>query len=784
MLKNYFKIAWRNLFKHKVLSVINIAGLALGMAGAVLLIMNIQYEASVDQFHAKKDHIYKVYNKLVVNGRMEAWNVTSASMAPALKKDYPEIKEAIRVAGTGKLLSYGDKKLDVGGNYVDPAFLGMFSFPLVKGSAETSLKDIHSIVITEELAKKIFGDEDPMNKIIRADNADNFTVTGILKDLPYNTEFRFEYLLPWDFLKSKGVEYPSWDNNYLTTYAELFPTADITALNNKVADVILRNTDKDQKAKAFLYPFTQEHLRNHFENGKAVGGRINNQYMLGVLALIILLIACINFMNLSTAHSEKRAKEVGVRKVMGAFKRALVAQFISESILLSFIAGILAFIVVQLLVPAFSSLAHVHLMIPYSSVVFWLLAIGFILFTGILAGSYPAFYLSSFKPVKVLKGVLKNGNALVTPRKVLVVFQFVLSIFLINFTILFQKQIDHTQNREIGYVKENLIFHPATQDLQKNYALVKNELLSSGTATAVCQSSTTVTRERGSISGLKWEGMDEKANVAFGLLNTNADFIKTNGLKLLAGRDIDIAAYPTDTTGCVINESAVKVMGFTDPVGKTIKDEDVNWKIVGVVKDFLIGPADQQMEPVLIRGSNENNFINIRLNSNNPPLQNLQSATAILRKYNPNYLTEYQFADADYAFKFKEAKSAATLINGFAFIAIFISCMGLFGLSVYMAANRKKEIGIRKVLGSSIAGVTTLLAKDFVKLVVIAICIASPLAWLFMNSFLQHFSYRTNISGWIFFATGFIAIFIALITVSFEAIKAAVANPVNGLRME
>ncbi len=505
--------------------------------------------------------------------------------------------------------------------------------------------------------------------------------------------------------------------------------------------------------------------------------------MLAILAGIILLIACINFMILSTARSEKRAKEVGVRKVMGAVKRSLVLQFISESILLSLIAGIIAFIIILLLLPVFSSLANAHLIIPYTSVVFWLFAVCFILLTGILAGSYPAFYLSSFKPVKVLKGVIKNGNALVTPRKILVVLQFVLSIFLINFTILFQKQISHSQNREIGYVKENLIFHPVTDDLKKNYTLLKNELINTNTATAVCQSNTPITRGRSGITGLKWEGMDLKANIAFDLVTTSGDFIKTNGLKLIEGRDIDVATYPTDTASCLINETALKVLGLKNPIGQVIKDEDLSFKITGVVKDFLIGPADQATNPMFIKGNKDGDFISIRL-SNNSSKQKVKTAEAILKKYNPNFLTEYQFADEDYAFKFKQKKGVATLINSFAFIAIFISCMGLFGLSVYMAENRKKEIGIRKVLGATVSRITFLLAKDFVKLVIIAIIIASPLALLFMNFFLEHFSYRTNVSWWILFAAGLAAVLIALFTISFQSIKAAIANPVKSLRTE
>ncbi len=780
MFRNYFKVALRNLIQNKVLSLINISGLALGMAGAVLLLLNIQYEFSVDQFHKKKDNIYKAYNKQMINGKLECGGATSPLLAQALKQDYPEIKNITRVASTEKMLRYGDKKIIVSGNFTDPSFLNMFSFPLVKGNAQTALKNISSIVITEQLARKIFGDEDPMNKIILADNTDNFTVAGVLKDLPYNTEFQFEYLLPWNFLKGKDSEHARWDYNYVSTFAELQPISHINAVNRKISNVITRHSDNKENVKIFFHPLTKEHLYNHFENGKATGGAIDDVRFFGILAGVILLIACINFMNLSTARSVKRAKEVGIRKVIGAVKGSLVLQFIGESVLLAFISGCIALVLVQLLLPVFSSFANVHLAVVYQSPLFWCIGLCFILFTGILAGSYPAFYLSSFKPVSVLKGVLKNGNALVTPRKILVVVQFVFSIVLINFTIIFQKQIKHVQERKTGFMKENLIFHPMTEDLRKNYQLVKNELLNTGTAVSICKSNTPITRRSGSITGLEWQGQDAKANVSFDMLSEGGDFIKTNGLKLVLGRDIDITNFPTDTASCVINETALKVLGFKNPIGQLIN----NWKIVGVIKDFIIGGPQQAINPMLIVGSNAGDFISIRLNSNSPAVQNLQNAEAVLKKYNLNFLTEYQFADVDYAAKFKQPKNAAMLINTFALVAIFISCLGLFGLATYMAENRTREIGIRKVLGASAAGITSLMAKDFIKLVMIAFVIASPLAWLFMNFFLQNFNYRTTISWWILIAAGAIALFIAMITISSQSIKAAIANPVKSLRTE
>jgi len=783
MFQTYLKIAFRNLWKNKILSLINIIGLALGMAGAALLILNIQYEFSVDQFHKKKENIYKVYNKGEVNGKLESWNATPPPLAPALKKDYPEIKDVTRVSGAEKLLSYGDKKLKIQGNYADPSFLNMFSFPLIEGNAQTALNDAQSIVITDQLAKKLFGNEEPINKIIRADNAENFIVRGVLKDLPHNTKFKFEFLLSWEYLKATGIENASWTNAYASTFVELQAASNIDAVNKKISNVIDRQTNSDSKIEIFLHPLSKEHLQNRFENGKPAGGSIDNLRFLGILAGIILLIACINFMNLSTARSEKRAKEVGVRKVVGAVKRSLVIQFIGESVLMAFIAGVIALALIQLVLPSFNSFAKVEVVLAYQSFFFWLMAFCFVVFTGILAGSYPAFYLSSFAPVKVLKGVLKNGKALVTPRKILIIVQFVLSIFLINFTILFRKQINYSESREIGFVKENLVFHSLTDDLRKNYAAFKNELINTGAAISLCKSSTPITRGGTSISGLQWEGMDPKSNISFEFLTTSEDFIKTNGLKLVEGRDIDVANFSTDTASCMINESALKVMGLKDPIGKIIKDDNANLKIIGVVKDFLIGSPTQIMQPMLIKGDDRANFISIRLNDNNP-MQNVKYAEAILKKYNPNFITEYQFADDDFANKFQQAKNASALINSFALIAIFISCMGLLGLSIYMAENRTREIGIRKVLGASVAGITALFAKGFLKLVMLAVIIASPLAWLFMNFFLQQFSYRTNISWWIMVSAGITALLIAFLTISFQSIRAAMANPVKNLRTE
>jgi len=782
MFSNYFKIAWRNLFKNKLHSLINITGLALGMAAAVLLLLNIQYGLSVDQFHKKKAQIYEAYSKGMANGELSVGNVTSGLLGPQLK-NYPEIRSVARVTGSGMLFRYANKKIDAYGRVADPSFLSMFSFPLVQGSMETALKDPNDILVTQRLAAKLFGSQDPEGKVITTPTGDNFVVTGVLKDPPANTQFNFEYLLPYSYLHNPGA----WNYWNVSTFVELASGANIDALNQKIAGIMGRNISPDHlsaKQIIFLYPLTKVYLESKFENGRPAGGNIDNLKMLGGLAAIILLIACINFMNLSTARSEKRGKEVGIRKVVGAARRSLIFQFIGESILMASLAGLIALALVQLAIPYFNTLTDVQLILPWSSLAFWFAALGFVLLTGVMAGSYPAFYLSSFKPVRVLKGVLKNANALVTPRKILVVVQFVLSIFLINFTLIYQKQIRYELDRELGFSKDKLVFHPMTSDLRRNYAAVKNELIGSGTALSVCESNTTVTRDGGEESGLKWAGMDPGINPGFVLIMENAAFIRTNGLLLIEGRDIDIEKNPGDTLSCVINEASAKVLGFKTPVGQIIRDDDERWKIVGVVKDFLVGDPDQASKPVLIKGAVNAGYISVRISGSQPFMQNARQAEAILKKYNPGYITELQFADRDYADKFQQARNTAMLINTFTFIAIFISCMGLLGLATYMAENRTREIGIRKVLGSGVTAIVSLLARDFVRLILVSIVIASPLAWLFMRSFLLHFSYRTPLNAWVLAVSGAAALLLALTTIAFQTIRAAMANPVKSLRAE
>ncbi|MBC7903761.1 MAG: ABC transporter permease [Gemmatimonadaceae bacterium] len=787
MLKNFFKIAWRNLLRSKGFSFINITGLAVGMATAILILLWIQNELTYDQFHQKKDRIYEAWNRAEFSGELNCWNTTPKILARTLENDLPEVEAATRVDWSSDyLFSIGDKRITETGNIVDSNFLQVFSFPLVKGQPSQVLKDMHSIVLTETFAATLFGSEDAMGKIIKIDNKENFQVTGILKDLPNNTRFRFKYLLPWSYKRFVGDDDQNWGNNSTRTYVLLKPNASLASVAPKMKVIKGRYEKEEVKWEMFLYPISKWRLYSSFTNGKEDGGgRIVFVKLFAVVAAFILLIACINFMNLSTARSEKRAKEVGIRKVVGAHKLSLVLQFIGESVLLSFFAGIIALIIVQLSLGGFNRLTDKQLFINYASGGFWLGALGFVLLTGILAGSYPAFFLSSFKPVKVLKGTFKKSNALVTPRKVLVVLQFTFAIVLIICTVIVRQQINHAQNRQTGYNKINLVYHGFTGDLEKNYLMVKSELLSNGIASHVTKTSAPITESWSDGWGQEWEGKDPNDKTDFYRYNADQGLGETAGLTFTQGRDFDLAKFPTDSTGMIINETALKIMKFKDPIGKIVKDNGRDWHIVGVIKDFILTSPYEPTRPMLIAGAKAwFQTILIRLNSKRSMSENLKKAEQIFKKYNPEYPFQYKFVDEEYERKFEDEQRTGTLATLFAGLTIFISCLGLFGLAIYMAEARVKEIGVRKVLGASIGGIAALLSKDFLRLVFISFLIASPIAWWAMYKWLQDYTYRVDIKWWVFAASGLISIIIAVVTVSYQAIRAAIANPVQSLRAE
>ncbi len=569
----------------------------------------------------------------------------------------------------------------------------------------------------------------------------------------------------------------------------LKPGVSQPAFDAKIKNIAIShtaNTEYTSTTQVFTQLLADRWLYGKSVNGRYVAGRIEMVKLFAVIAAFILLIACINFMNLSTARSEKRAKEVGIRKVVGAQKSGLVSQFIGESILIAFLAGIIALVVVQLSLPAFNQLVGKELFISYSQPLFWLLFPGFILFTGFLAGSYPAFYLSSYTPVMVLKGTYTAANALVTPRKVLVVLQFTFAITLIICTIIVEHQIKYVQDRNAGYEKGNLVYTGMQGDIETHYDLIKSELLGTGAAVAVSKSMSPITQQYSDGWGWSWKGSTETdAKIDFVRMSSDADFVKTMGVTLLQGRDIDINTYPSDSTAMLLNEEAVKKMRLQNPVGETIRADGANWTVVGVMKDFIYGSPYEKVEQLAVMGPAAwFSTIHYKLNPAKSTTEALKLAEQVFKKYNPMYPFEYKFADETYALKFREEKRTGTLAALFAGLTIFISCLGLFGLATYMAENRIKEIGVRKVLGASVANIAALLSADFLKLVILSFLLASPLAWYAMSNWLQNFGYHINIEWWVFAVAGAVSVFIAVMTVSYQSVKAAIANPVRSLRSE
>jgi len=792
MIKNFFKIAYRNLIRNKGFSFLNITGLAIGMASAILIILWIQNELGFDGFHVNKDRIYQVWSRATYNGQIGTSNTIPAPAAQAIKKDIPEVERVVRAKRVRNLLiSVGEKKLTPSGGIVDTGFFQVFTYTMLKGNPKTALTDAHSIVLTQQTAQALFGNEDPIGKTLMVENKDNFVVTGVLKNMPYNTKFFFDYFIPWDYIKVDKAQDLGWNDNSDPTFVMLKKDASFASASAKIKLLKQHYSDeaKQMHWEYFLYPMERWRLHSSFTNGvEDDNGRSKTVNLFGVIAAFILLIACINFMNLSTARSEKRAKEVGIRKVVGARRASLISQFIAESVFMALLAGIIAVVIVLFSLPTYNNFTQNELSINFGSWYTWLSFFGFVLFTGVLAGSYPAFFLSAFQPVKVLKGTFKKINALVTPRKTLVVIQFTFAIVLIICTIVIKQQIDYARDRETGYNRDHLVYHFMTGDIPKNYTLIKNELLATGVATSVTKTNSPLTERWSDGWGQMWEGKDPNDRTSFDRYLADEGLGKTAGLQFIRGRDFDLKQFPTDSSGVIINESALKIMKFKDPIGKKVSDLGVDWHIVGVIKDFILTNPYEPTRPILICGAKSSfmtfNTVQMKLNGKHSTAYNLKMAAEIFKKYNPRYPFNYKFTDEEYAKKFDDEQRLGTLAALFAGLTIFISCLGLFGLAAYMAENRVKEIGVRKVLGASVVGIATLLSKELITLVVISFAIASPIAYWGMHKWLMNYSYRVGISWWIFASAGVLSVMIALATVSYQSVKAALMNPMKNLRTE
>ena len=792
MLKSYFKIAWRSLLQNKGLSFINIFGLSIGMAFAMLIGMWIQHETSFDSFHKNGDRIALVQKHTLFNNNRNTQEATPLPLYYELTSNYPEVKRVTRVSWNDyHSLVVGNKKFTKRGRYVDPHFLEMFSFPLVKGNIKSALKDPNSLVLSQSVANALFGKEDPIGKTIKVDNQYNLQVTAVIADIPDNSTIAFDFLAPYEFVIQHNDfvrnNRTNWGNNFMMNMVELKEGVSMGAFSKKIGPL---NTVKDPAIKnqtLFLHPLSKWHLRNDYKNWVNAGGKIEYVRLFGIIGIFVLLIACINFMNLSTARSEKRAKEVGIRKAVGSQRVQLIFQFFTESMLTAFLAFLLSMALIQLLLPYLKDLGFENVSFNFGNV--FLLTAGFIVcaITGLIAGSYPALYLSSFLPVKVLKGMSKQGKGTVAFRKILVVSQFAISIGLIISTVIVFQQINHAKDRSLGYNPANLISIEATDDLATNYVVLKQDLLKTGYIESVAKASAPMTAITNRWSDFSWDGKDPKADIALDAVMTEWDFEKTAGLKFKQGRPFSID-YKTDSNAVIINEEALKVIGYKDPIGKTMRSGGREITIVGVVENVLIDNPFKPVYPlaILFNGSKTDNVNNIFLRLK--PTADLKKALTAIQpvfdKYNPSLPFEYSFVDEVFGKKFTTENQVGKLAGIFAGLAIFISCMGLFGLAMFMAERRTKEIGVRKVLGASVANLWMLLSKEFVWLVLIGCSIASPLAFWLMKDWLQKYDYRIDISWWVFAIAGLLAFAIALLTVSTQAIKAAIANPVKSLRTE
>ena len=790
MVKNYLKIAWRNLIRNKAFSTINILGLGLGIACSLLIMLWVQDEKSIDKFHANGKYLYQVYERDFNNGKADANYSTQGLLAVELKRVIPEIQYTSALdnaGGTGNTFEVNGKINKMYGSFAGEDFFKMFSYRLLQGRVQTALSTPNAIAISRKMAQMFFkSPEDAIGKTIRFENKDNLQVTAVFDDVPANSSIKFDFLRCWiDYIKENDWVH-NWGNTSPNTFIQLRAGANPAKVEALIKDFIYRYKEKDKTffTELALQPYEQRYLYSSFKNGKVNGGRIEYVNLFIIIAIFILLIACINFMNLATARSAERAKEVGLRKVIGAVRSLLVGQFIGEAMLIALLSVIVAIATVLLLLPAFNALTGKELTLPVSQPLFWCSLLALLIITGFVSGSYPALFLSSLNPVIVLKGTLKFSWKATFFRKALVVFQFTLSIMLMIGMIVIYRQMHYIQTKNLGYNRDNLLYIPVEGDIDKNYAVFKEQALQMPGVLAVSRmrnSPTVVYHHNGSIS---WEGQPNDLHVSFADEVVGYDFVKTMKLQLKDGRDFS-KSFSTDSSAFLVNEEAIRIIGYKDPVGKSLTWGNHKGTIVGVLKDFHFNSLHQPIEPFIARLSDKWAWGTILVRVDAGKTQKvLAGLEKITKSVNPGFPFTYQFSDKEFENLYKSEQVVSKLSNYFAFLAVFISCLGLFGLATFTAAQRTKEIGVRKVLGASVSGIVRLLASDFIKLVAIAMLVAFPLSWFAMNRWLQDFAYKIDIDWWIFLLAGVLAIVIALLTVSYQSIRAALMNPVKSLRSE
>ncbi|MEM8897676.1 MAG: ABC transporter permease [Bacteroidota bacterium] len=791
MFKNYLTIAYRNLIKQKWFSLINVLGLAIGMAVAMLVGLWVYDELTYDTYHKNYDHLAQVMIHQTLSGQTRTNVAISMPLGPALREGYGDDFTALSFGSweMTHLISYGDKKITETGMHVEPNFPEMFSLELLSGTYEEALNEPNSILLAEPVAKALFGDEDPYGKIVRQDNMVDLKVTGVFKDLPENSSFRnIDILAPWELYKNQREwtkrASTQWGNHSFQMFVQIAPHTTFEAVSEKIAG-IENEFNPNAKPELFLFPLKKWHLYGEFKNGVNVGGRIQYVWLFGITGIFVLLLACINFMNLSTARSEKRAKEVGIRKAVGSLRTQLIGQFLSEALLVGLLAVVISLVIVQLAIPGFNELADKDISLPLGNPIFWMLLIGFTLITSLLAGSYPAFYLSSFSPLKALKGSFKTGKWATVPREILVVFQFVISIALIVGTLVVFQQINHAKERTVGYDRTSLIQFPSNIELEGKGEILLNELKNTGYVEEASYSLSPVTNVWSNSTSINWEGKDPDALFSFAKVTSSPEHGKTLGWKVLEGRDFS-RQFSTDSSAIIFNEAAADIIGGGESIiGKTVTWQGNDLQVIGVVEDILMDSPWHPVKPTAFTlNSDWFNYFTVRLKAGAPLSDALASVEEVFVSLCPDTPFDYEFVDEEFASKFSSEERIKNLARIFAFLAIFISCLGLLGLSSYVAEQRTKEIGIRKVLGATVKHLWALQSKNFMKLILISCLIAVPVAWYYLDGWLSGYEYRISLGWDVFVMASFLALVVTLLTVSIQSIRAAVANPVDSLRSE
>ena len=794
MINNYFKIAWRNLLKNKTYSIINIGGLAVGMGVAVLIALWIEDEISFDKYHSNYDRIAQVMQHQTWNGKINTQEANPAVTGEEIRSLYGNDFSHVLQASWNHdhIITYGDKMFLKPGAYFEPGVADMLGLEMIHGT-RNGLADMNSIMMSESVAASYFGNENPIGRIVRLNNKVDVEVTGVYKDLPYNTSFRdMTIILPWSLYLSQNKWVremdDQWDSNFTRTFAMIGAHIDMESASEKIKHVKLNRVsaeDRRYNPIMFLHPMSKWHLYSDFKEGVNAGGRIDNVWLFAIIGIFVLILACINFMNLSTARSEKRAKEVGIRKAIGSVRNQLVAQFFSESMLTATLAFTLSLLFVLLILPYFNTVADKKISLSLFDVRFWFFGFGFTILTGMFAGLYPALFLSSFQPVRVLKGTFRAGRYASIPRKVLVVMQFTISITLIIGTVVVYRQIGHAQNRPIGYAKNGLITIPVTEAVHNHIETVRTELINEGAILAMAESGSPTTEVWNTNGGFDWEGKDPEQGVDFPNNAVSVDYGKTIGWEIAEGRDFS-REFASDSNAFILNETAVKFIGFkSNPVGQVIHWNGRPFTVIGVVADLLVqSPYEPVRASMWHLGKGMQNIFLLKINPASSASDAVKKIEEVFKKADPGSPVDISFVDEDYARKFGNEKRIGELATIFAILAIFISCLGLFGLASFVAEQRTKEIGIRKVLGASVSNLWRMLSQDFIVLVIISSMVAIPLSYYFTSDWLKQYEYRTDISWWIFASASLGGIIITMVTVSYQAIKASLMNPVKSLRTE